>query len=544
MKNQILFSLLFLLPLCSNAQTTSPDSISRTVTVESVYNPVLVSAEKRLFLPEDQQVEIEKSAAVYADNVQNISSFSRTPLFAKGVQLEEAKNYPGYLRLGVGNRWNVDALAALRHNLGKSNVVDLWMSHDGHKGNIPYEDTKWKSMLYNLETGASFTHKGKTGPMVKAELDAALHTYNYIVTNSQQAVVDRQKARNLGGALTIAGEWKDFTPERDANYFGAVDFHQWHQGSWMAADESVNEDHLSIDFGGKMDTGSRSAASLGVASDVMFYNNQGGYADYFSFAVNPSWKVERSAWSFKAGLHVDFQTDEMRPAQVAPDFRFSIKPFDFLRVNLSADGGRTVRSFKELYAISPWWGGEKQLRQSFDLLNSRLQLDARIIDGVHVGAWGGYRIVKDGVFATTLKTNGLLYTGLLNQDATVWNMGANAVASWKDVVTLTASVDYFSWRSEASVLEFAPEEDLKLNACTRIMDKLYADATLRYLRFVSVDGVRQPSVADLGLGARYTVLDNVSAFAKIENLLNRYSGLTPVYPQQGIHMLIGASLKF
>lgn len=544
MKNHIFLFLVALLPFCSQAQTTAPDSISRTVTVESVYNPVLVSSEKRMFLPENQQVDIPKSAALYAEDAQNVSRFVRTPLYAKGVQLTEAKDYPGYLRLCAGNRWNVDATGAFRHQFRDSNVLDLWMSHDGHKGIIPYKDMKWNGMLYNLETGAGFSHEGKSGLALKAAVDAEWHTYNYIISNSQQAVSDRQKARYVGGALDIEGEWKDLSPNRSAGYFAGVDFHQWHQSSWMADDEPVNEDHLSVRFGGKMETGAQSVASLAAHSDVMFYNNQGGYADYFSFALNPTWQAEGSRWSFKAGMHLDFQTDEYRPVQVAPDFRFSLKPLDFMRLNVSLDGGRTVRSFKNLYAVSPWWGSEQQLRQSFDVLNSRVQLDARIVDGVHIGAWGGYRIVKDGIFATPIESGGLLYTGLANGDASVWNMGANAVCSWKDVVTLSASVDYFSWRAETNLLPFAPEEDMKAKARVRIMDKLYADATLRYMRFVSVQGARNPSVVNIGLEAQYAVLENVSAFAKVENLLNRHSGLTPVYPQQGIYMLLGASLKF
>ena len=544
MKNYIVLLLTTLFPLSIVAQTATQDSINRKVTVESVYNPVLTSSEKRMFLPEEEQQEIEKSAAVYAEDVENIRQFSRTPLFAKGVKVEEATNYPGYLRIGAGSRWNADAQAAFHHNLGRHNAIDLWISHDGFKGTVPYEEMKWKGMLYNLETAFGFTHKGEKGPTVKAGIDSEWHTYNYIVTNSQQAVTERQHARYLGGAAAIEGNWPELSPGHAATYRTGVDFHQWHQKAWLAADEPVNEDHLSVNLGSSVETGVQSVADLDITSDVMFYNNQGGYHDYFSLSLNPTWRVNKSFWAFKAGLHLDFQFDDDRPAQVAPDFRLSFKPLDFMRLSLSADGGRNVRTFKDLYRISPWWGSTEQLRQSYDVLNAHLQLDARIVDGVHVGAWGGYRIAKDEIFATPLESNGLLYTGLVNQDANVWNMGANVVASWKDVVTLTTSVDYFSWHTETNVLDYAPEEDMKMNARVHVMEKLYADATLRYVRFTSANGERKPSVVDLGIGAQYAVLDNVSAFAKIENLLNRHSGLTPVYPQQGIYALVGASLKF
>ena len=45
---------------------TANDTIRRTVLVESVYNPVLASSEKRSFLPDEQPPVTNREAVVYA----------------------------------------------------------------------------------------------------------------------------------------------------------------------------------------------------------------------------------------------------------------------------------------------------------------------------------------------------------------------------------------------------------------------------------------------------------------------------------------------
>ena len=60
----LMLTLLMVLPSALAAQTAASDTIRRTVLVESVYNPVLASSEKRSFLPDEPQPATHREAVV------------------------------------------------------------------------------------------------------------------------------------------------------------------------------------------------------------------------------------------------------------------------------------------------------------------------------------------------------------------------------------------------------------------------------------------------------------------------------------------------
>ena len=148
--------LLLLLPMGMPAQN---DTIRRTVMVESIYNPVVASSEKRSFVPEEQPVTASREAVIYADESHDPGNLLREPFGSGVTPPREERPLPAYLRLGYGNRNNVDVLGLWRATLGRHDALGLGASVNGWNGVIPYEGLTvlptdsgtWNSLRYDTD---------------------------------------------------------------------------------------------------------------------------------------------------------------------------------------------------------------------------------------------------------------------------------------------------------------------------------------------------------------------------------------------------------
>ena len=175
-----------------------------------------------------------------------------------------------------------------------------------------------------------------------------------------------------------------------------------------------------------------------------------------------------------------------------------------------------------------------------------MHMGFRLVEGLLLGMGGGYRITDGALFAGNGIGGALLLTGFYTHDARVWNIMADASYEWKDLFRLKTDFTYYGWQADDTVpalLSFAPQMDVHAALRARIVQGLHADAAFRFRQFCETGAGRKDAVADLSLKADYALNRVMSVYLSGENLLNRHSGLTPVYPAQGIHIIGGVTLK-
>lgn len=543
----LLLTLLLALPSALAAQTAAGDTIRRTVLVESVYNPVLASSEKRSFLPDEPQPATHREAVVYADENHDPGNLARSPFGSGTVTLREQRLLPAYLRLGYGSRGNTDVLGLYRASLGKNDVLDLSASLSGWKGAIPYEGLTaiaadsgtWLGRRYDTDARIAYNHKGRTRFGLGA--DVGYYTRNHLVA-APVAVTDLLNSLWYGGDGYLTAPFRRIPAE--LGFSGA--FHRWQNSAWQGIAQPNAENHARLDARFSYRFPKAGQLNLALTNDLLTYSNLPDTLSHYLLGFHPSWAIEGRQGRVAIGLNVDAQPTDSQRVQLSPNCQFTWTPTAPLRIDLVVDGGRDVQSFRDLYRLSPWWTADVPLQKAYTYLNARLHMGIRVAEGLHVGFGGGYRLTDNALFAAARVKNGLLYTGLVNHDARVWHAGADVSYEWKDFFRFGTDFTYYGWQGvddNPLLLTWTPQMDWNTSIRTRIVQNLHADAAFRYRRYNTTAAGRQPSVADLSLKADYAFSRMVSLYLSGENLLNRHNGYTPVYPAQGIRAVAGVTLK-
>lgn len=542
-----LLTLLVAMPSAMTAQTAASDTIRRTVLVESVYNPVLASSEKRSFLPDEPQPVTRRETVVYADESHDPGNLARSPMGTGTVTLREDRLLPAYLRLGYGTRGNADVLGLYRASLGKNDVLDLSASFTGWNGAVPYEGLTalatdsgtWQGRRYDTDARIAYHHKGRTRFGLGA--DFGYYTRNHLLA-APLAGTDIQNSLWYGGDGYLAAPFRRIPAE--LGFSGA--FHRWQNSAWQGIEQTNVENHAQLDARFSYRFPKAGQLNLALTNDLLTYSNLPDTLSHYLLGFHPSWVVEGKQGRVVLGLNVDALPADSQRVRLSPNCLFTWTPTAPLRFDLVIDGGRDVQSFRDLYRLSPWWTAVVPLRKAYTYLNARLHMGVRVAEGLHVGLGGGYRMTDDALFATALVKNGLLYTGLTNHDTRVWNAGADVSYEWKDLFRFNTDFTYYGWLGvddNPLLLVWAPQMDWNTSVRTRVVANLHADASFRYRRYNTTAAGRQPSVADLSLKADYAFSRMVSLYLSGENLLNRHSGFTPTYPAQGFRAVAGVTLK-
>jgi len=545
----ILTVMLLAMPSALSAQTANNDTIRRTVLVESVYNPVLASSEKRSFLPEDQQPATTPGAVVYADENYNPGNLVRSPFGSAAVALREQRLQPAYLRLGYGTRNNADLLGLYRAKLSDDDMLNLGASLTGWSGNIPYkgltalmtDSGTWQSHRYDTDVHIGYAHEGHTRFGVNA--DMGYYTRNYLPSGLTAPYdTDSQHSLWYGGDAYVLTPLRNIPAE--LGFSGG--FHRWQNSSWQGNDNPNAENHfqLNADFTYRFKRAGR--LEIALTNDYLTYSHLPDTTGHYFLGFHPSWVLEGRQGLVALGVNVDVQPTETQTVRFSPNCRFVWTPTAPLRLELAVDGGRDMQTFSDLYRLSPWWTANVPLQKAYTYLNTRLHMGVRVTEGLHLGLNGGYRLTDDALFATEKVTNGLLFTGLTNHDARVWTFGADATYEWKDLVRFKADFAYYGWQGvndQPALLAYAPQVDAGTSLRVRIVRGLHADAAFRYRQFCDTGSGRKDAVADVSLKADYALNHTFSLFLSGENLLNRQSGWCAAYPAQGIRAVGGVVIK-
>ena len=549
MKRIHLYSIMILLSVLPAAVQAQNDTIRRTVMVESIYNPVLASSEKRSFVPEEQLPVANREEVVYADAVHDPGNLLREPFGSGVTRLRQERLLPAYLRLGYGTRNNVDVLGLYRASLGRRDVLSLGASVMGWNGMIPFQGLAapvdsgtWKSLRYDTDARISYAHEGSTRFGLSA--DVGYYVRNHLVANPLMLfATDQQNSLTYGGDGYLSTTFGN--SPFGLGFRGG--YHHWQNSAWQGDTLANAENHIQFDadVAYRLRKGGRLQLSL-TNHYLRYHQLQPDTLGHYFLGIRPQWVLEGKHSTLALGLNVDVQPADSQSVHVSPACRFTLTPAAPVRLDLIVDGGRDLQTFSDLYRLSPWWTADVPLRRAYTYVNARLHTGVRVAEGLHFGFGGGYRLTDDALFATERITRGLLFTGLENHRAQVWHAGADASYEWRDLFRLTTDFTYYGWLGVSDVpalLAFAPQMDLSAALRTRIVRGLTANAAFRYRQFCDTGAGRRPAVADLSLRADYALNPVISLYVSGENLLNRQSGLCPAIPAQGIRAVGGLVLK-
>ena len=540
MKRYISLLQMLFVALIGVAQTAN-DTISRMVLVESTYNPIIVGASKRNFIPQEVKPSMTKEQVVYADENVDLTNFDRQAQPAQVVDVAPEKGVPGYAHLGYGNYNNLSGLAAYKWNFGGNHSLALKAHADGWNGKLKLDDgTKWRSRLY--DTGLNADYKvwlGTTAVNVGAH--ATYYNYNYHSLVGENKV---QQSNDLGTYVGVDG----YIRER-FHYQVAVDYTRFGRTAYMGVTTPHSENYINSDVTIDMDLYRWGIASVLVHSDVFLYQGLSTYHNYHSLGVTPRWEYRYGDFQFVSGFNMDFLGGShiAHPVQFSPECSISYVPAKRFSALFTFDGGRDVHSFASLYERSPYWASTKQLLPTYTFLNAHLEGGLRIYEGLHLYFGGGYKLLSNALFETVMPLSGVMYTGLTNHNTQVATVNGSISYEHKEFMSLSVKSAYNHWMLKAnrSLLARAPQFDTDVDFRVRLMPKLHAYTNLQWVVFTNTDvAPRERAIIDWSLGSHYALNERFTFFLDAHNLLNRRYSYYTGYPSQGFNILAGAIFKF
>lgn len=535
MKRYIPFFLMLFVAALGVAQTVN-DTINRMVLVESTYNPIIVGAEKRNFIPEEVKPSMSKEKVVYANENVDLTNFDREAQPVRVAGIAPEKGTSGYAHLGYGNYNNLSGLAAYKWQFDPNNDLALKAHINGWNGKYKLDDdSKWRSHLYDM--GVNADYNVLLGDVsLNAGAHGTYHNYNYL----SNAV---QRASSLGARVGINGSVKE-----RYSYDATMSYTHFGRSAYLGSDVSHSESHINGAASLEMDLYEWGMVSVLLNSDVLTYQGLSNFHGYFSLGITPQWYYQYGDFRFVSGFNMDFlggnnNQSIQTPLQLSPECSISYVPNNRFSALFTLDGGRNINSFSRLYELSPYWASVGQLRPTYTFLNAHLDGGVRIIEGLHLHLGGGYKVLSNALFETVGDSTTIGYTGVANHNAQVATIDGAVSYICKDLVTFTVKGNFHHWMllGDRALLARAPKFKVDMDARVRVMPKLHTYTNLKVITFM---GAGERAIIDWGLGAHYAFNKQLSFFLDAHNLLNRRYSYFTGYPSQGFNALIGAMVKF
>lgn len=537
-RNIALFSIIFI-TIAGIAQTN--DTINRMVLIESTYNPIITGAVKRNFIPDEVKPSMQKEQVIYANEYLPIKKFNRNIDAIQPISMKKESILPGYVHFGYGNYNNLNGLATYKLNFKQNQSLALKTHLHGWDGYIKnFEGSKWLSSLHDMGLNASYQLLFKQSELeVGGEIVS--YAYNYLTHGLANESVDIQNAYKANIYIKIKGiAGEHYTYQLQSHYtnFG--------RNTLWGNKQNHQEGHLHIEASLSADIYEKGIATLHMRNDLLTYHNIDTYRNYYSLGLTPEWSYKHNEWKILIGTNVDFLTNNGPSIQISPQCHVSYMPANKFSVNFTLNGGRNITTWSHLYAISPYWSSDKQLKNSYTYLNAQIGGNIRFFEGLSMHLGGGYKVVNDALFDSAIDSLGIVYSGIENHNTQIFYAEGNVKYFYKDLLSLSAEATYKKWivKGDKMILSRAPQFDAYISARMRIIENLYVNTDCRTVIFTTINQYQSPAIINWSLGTHYALNKQLSLFIDAHNLLNHHYQHYAGYPSQGFHIMAGAIFKF
>lgn len=538
--------LMMAVPALVNAQTTpqQQEGVDRTVVVEQEYNPEIKDADKINVVPKIVEPQIIPRQVEYETTVFPATTISRPPIGIYAGKEVQKSATPGYVRLGYGNNGNLDLRASYLFNLSDRDKLSLYAGMDGMNGKLqlPFIDEKWKSRYYRSHAGLNYLHQ-----FSKVDMDIAAnfglsnfnyHPYTYNVSKQKFTSGDF----HLGFASTDNNMPLQFKAETNLMLYS--------RQTNPFVNGSINETIVRTKADVTGDVNESQLVGIGAEMNNLFYSSQ--YADdYTTLLLKPYYKIKGEDWNVKFGANVDLSFGFGKSYRISPDVTAEYTFFDSYVLYAGATGGRLLNDFRRLEMVSPY--GELDAAKKYDTyeqLNAHAGFRASPLTGLWFNIFGGYQMLKDDLYSTpTLVEDVNTMNSHLTFDQTNTNnlyLGGQISYDYKKLFSVSAEGKYYHWSADnEDALFFKPQMKLGFQADVHPIQPLTLSAGYEFIGWEKpANAVKQDAVNNLYLGASYEFFKGISAYARVNNLLNQKYKYYHLYPAQGLNFVVGLSLKF
>lgn len=502
---------------------------------------------------------------------------------ASNVDTIALSKYRGYAMLGYFPVYNLDLSAGYRL-VDKDNMrLNAWLQYNGEMYNgkskaddeLSFNDHELSlNALYNWQVDKKSIFGAKVGYTFNAFDYPWLKDYSQNVNRFNFDAAWKSSVEGLKYDVELGysyfGYGKDAYNGSDSisagylnniNPFKAVKEHIGYVkiGASMEIDDNQQ---VALDFGAKMIHDNHFSGLWNALSDtckVVGYNHQP--YNHAILTLLPHYDFKINNFTAKVGVKLDYQIDYDDEFNVSPDVYLDWNASSLFSAYAHFTGGVHQNSMSSIFEVSHYF------MPSMAYENSKLPY---VIDaGINVGPFknatleffGGYARANDWYMPCV--RNGVHEMESIDFDG--WHVGVAASYKYNDLFKVRASYEtapqsyddgYYLWRDRAkhvvkasavvtpiSPLDITLDYEYRGGRCSYEKSyKMPADGSM--IPFASHQELSLGNVSNLSLGGLYRFTDQLSFFARLENILNHKYDLLYDVPSQGFTGLVGATYKF
>lgn len=573
---------LILAPAMASAQ-----GLHKEINVDQRIDPVKRDASRINVLPTLQLPSLTRSQLLFSDRVVASRISDSSPVLAPMAYGDKlyTSPYRGYVSLGLGApNFIADFSAGYRIIDTEKTGLSLWSQYCGDiysasnldgNGNTTWDD-------HTATLGLDLRHKVGQNSSLSAGLsyDFGYHTLPYL---ANQLFGQNTSRVNADVAFARRNSTVDYDVALRYSHFG---FYHLSEAGAMRSDfkndifdKGVRQNLFGASAGASLPFGESSALSLAIDADFLKtglhnrplypYKDLDNLAHVQSgttgiFAITPKYTLRTPTVTASLGAKLNISTANDKTFHFAPEASFAWTPSQLFGFEAKVKGGSSLNPLSELYDVAPYLSPYMAYKPS----HIPYAIDARMSVGPFFGAYlevfGGYAKASDWlmpVISTAYPGFGVFDSA----DLSAWHAGAAVGYDYRDIFSLRASYEtapndydhsFYEWRDRAKHVFNAEIAVRPISPLRLTLDWQFRGGRRAY-RFVGLtqgNGVLgtfyspEPyslgCMSDLTLGADYSFTDRFSVYARGENLLNRRYRHIGLRNSQGIHALVGATLKF
>ena len=565
--------------------------INRNVSVEREYRPVIQDAGKINSVPKVLEPIVEKTTAKFGDfNLPLDAGFNIHKLSAAELANKKDISKQGYARVGIGSFKNT-LLDFAYPVINQSDMrLDFSVNHLG-TFESKRQHTATKTALsfdklfstFNLYAGLSGGHERFKYYGDNRLNDSVIDLNRWALTSS--IPISFTEANRVGVSTTprvfsldslskfpsAETLWRfnafvgvsSLPMTTDLRYQAEIKY------SRFSATNGLQENivHTLAKFNSAIDDN-----RMGLDFDLynMLYGSSkiptfNFWKNYSVLMLNPYYSIERTDWNVRLGVKTSLSFVHGKLANPSPDVRGEWNAIPkYLSLYGALTGDYEVNTLNKTYSENPYMFSDLRVNDTYTpyqfvmgvkvkpLYNLLLDgfIDMRQIDNQYF--YVNKQYVVNFPYPTFAPVNSSLFTNRFNviySSATLVKMGVRASYNLQNFMNLEVKYAVNNWSVENQSYAWnKPKDEMQVNANVRVNPSFSVSANMyyeggRYAK-LGTTSVKMNDKVDLNLGVSYNYLNWFTAFAKINNVLNKHYQDYYGYDVQGANVMVGAAFSF
>ena len=561
--------------ISANAQ-----DLKKEIVIDKDIVPELKESNRKNVTPQVPPLKIKHSQLQVNDRAKTVVVPGDITVFepVENVDTMKLSNYRGYAALGYFPIYNMGLSGGYRFIEKQDMKLNAWMQYNGKTYDAKRDDGKELSMKdHELVFNVKYAQRVNEKSTVNA---TARYSYNnFFCPWHENGFTQSVNQFGLDGQWKSSIEGLKYDVDAGYSYFG------YGKDPLVGPTEhleAVNEHGGYIKARGGVEIDDNSGVGLELGASFLRYNQiaspdwiceggsieslykkNKGYDNGLLTAI-PHYELKTDGLSAKLGARLDYELDINNKIRFAPDVRLDWDADSIVSAYARLTGGSYKNTLASVFEVSHYFS--PAMGYSYSYIPFALEMGVNIgpFKGGSIEVYGGYAKANDW-YMPLYVSEGYMNNIMHSVDMSGWHLGAALSYAYKNLFKVKASYEaapqsydngYYLWRDRAtSVFKFSGSTtpfDLPLELT---LDYEYRGGRSTYAQCPTCDNVEgvliyETSKLSLGsknclsLGGLYKYTDQLSFFARVENLFNNKYDLLYDIQSQGITGMIGATYKF